>query len=72
MTGPTEASGVLATSTMTAANLAGPLAGQSLVVLIDAIQTGNTYINVHTNDCVDPVNTGPGDFASGEIRGQLR
>jgi len=32
---------------------------------------GNTYVNVHTNDGVDPSNTGPGDFPGGEIRGQV-
>jgi hypothetical protein len=36
------------------------------------MRTGNTYVNVHTNDGVAPANTGPGDFQSGEIRGQVR
>jgi hypothetical protein len=27
---------------------------------------------VHTNDGVPPINTGPGDFPGGEIRGQIR
>ena len=39
--------------------------------LLKAIADGRTYVNVHTNDGVDGVNTGPGDFAGGEIRGQL-
>ena len=39
--------------------------------LVDAMRAGNTYVNVHTNDGVDPANTGPGDFPGGEIRGQL-
>ena len=63
--------GVLATGTITAANLVGPLAGQPLSVLIDEIEAGNTYVNVHTNDGIDPINTGPGDFPGGEIRGQI-
>ena len=63
--------GVLAEGTITAANFVGPLAGHPLSDLIDAIQAGNTYVNVHTNDGVGPVNTGPGDFPGGEIRGQL-
>ena len=63
--------GVLATGTITAANLIGPLTGQPLSALIDAIEAGNAYVNVHTNDGVDPTNTGPGDFPGGEIRGQL-
>ena len=63
--------GKLAEGTITAANLVGPLAGQPLSALVDAIQAGNAYVNVHTNDGVAPTNTGPGDFPSGEIRGQL-
>jgi hypothetical protein len=35
------------------------------------MQSGNTYVNVHTNDGVAPTNTGPGDFPGGEIRGQI-
>jgi hypothetical protein len=63
--------GVLATGTITAANLVGPLTGQPFSALIDAIETGNAYVNVHTNDGVAPTNTGSGDFPGGEIRGQL-
>jgi hypothetical protein len=63
--------GVLATGTITAANLTGPLVGQPLSVLLDALRSGNAYVNVHTNDGVDPTNQGPGDFPGGEIRGQL-
>lgn len=63
--------GRIADGTITAANLVGPLAGRSLGDLIDAIEAGNTYVNVHTNDGVAPPNTGPGDFPGGEIRGQL-
>jgi hypothetical protein len=63
--------GVLAEGTFTAADLVGPLAGHPLSELLDAIQAGNAYVNVHTNDGVDGVNTGPGDFPGGEIRGQL-
>jgi hypothetical protein len=64
--------GVLATGTITAANLVGDLAGQPLSALLDAMQAGNTYVNVHTNDGIDPTNTGPGDFPGGEIRAQIR
>lgn len=63
--------GVLAEGVITAANLTGPLAGQTLSDLVDAMEDGNTYVNVHTNDGVAPTNTGPGDFPGGEIRGQL-
>src|SRR5262245_15198542 len=64
--------GVLATGTLTAASLVGPLAGHPLSELIDAMRSGNAYVNVHTNDGVDPPNTGPGDIPGGEIRAQIR
>jgi len=63
--------GRIADGTITAATLVGPLAGHPLSDLIAAIEAGNTYVNVHTNDGVAPTNTGPGDFPGGEIRGQL-
>lgn len=63
--------GVLAEGTITAASLVGPFAGEPLSTLVDAIEAGNTYVNVHTNDGVAPTNTGPGDFPGGEIRGQI-
>jgi hypothetical protein len=53
-------SGVLATGTITAADLTGALAGQPLSALVDAIRAGNTYVNVHTSA-----------VPSGEIRGQI-
>jgi CHRD domain len=66
-----QVEGVLAQGTITADDLVGPLAGQPLSALIAAMRAGNTYVNVHTNDGVDPPNTGPGDFPGGEIRGQI-
>jgi hypothetical protein len=63
--------GVLSEGTITAANLIGPLTGHPLSDLITAIESGGAYVNVHTNDGIDPTNTGPGDFPGGEIRGQL-
>jgi hypothetical protein len=64
-------SGVLAQGTITADDLIGPLAGQDLTALVDAIRAGNTYVNVHTDDGVAPAGTGPGDLPAGEIRGQI-
>ena len=64
--------GLVRQGTVTAANLVGPLAGQPLSALIDAMIAGNAYVNVHTNDGVAPPNSGPGDFPGGEIRGQIR
>jgi hypothetical protein len=68
---PGRTQGTLAEGDITAADLIGPLAGQPLSALLAAIEAGNVYVNVHTNDFVDPANTGPGDFPAGEIRGQL-
>ena len=63
--------GVLATGTITSANLVGIFAGQPLSVLVDAIESGQAYVNVHTNDGMGALNTGIGDLQNGEIRGQL-
>ena len=40
--------------------------------LIEEIRAGNSYVNVHTYDGVDPPYSGPGDYRVGEIRGQLK
>ncbi|MGQ0796325.1 MAG: CHRD domain-containing protein [Methanobacteriota archaeon] len=64
--------GVIAQGTFTAASFVGPLAGQPMSALVDAMQSGNAYVNVHTSDGVadDP---GPaGDYPGGEIRGQIQ
>lgn len=63
--------GVLAEGTITAANLIGSLTGHPLSDLVALLENGDAYVNVHTNDGVDGVDTGPGDFPGGEIRGQL-
>lgn len=68
---PGRHDGVLATGVIRAENLVGPLAGQPLSALVEAIQAGNAYVNVHTNDFIAPPNTGPGDYPGGEIRGQI-
>ncbi len=57
---PGRSNGVLAEGTITAASLVGPLAGQPLSALIDAMRAGGTYANVHTSQ-----------FTGGEIRGQI-
>lgn len=44
---------------------------QRFDALITLLRSGNSYINVHTNDGVAPTNTGPGDFPGGEVRGQI-
>lgn len=59
---PTEGrtNGVLAEGTITSADLVGPLKGSTLSELIDEMEAGNTYVNVHTVE-----------HRSGEIRGQI-
>lgn len=57
---PGRSDGVLATGTITSADLVGPLAGASLSDLVAAIEAGDIYANVHTSQ-----------FPGGEIRGQL-
>jgi hypothetical protein len=70
-TGQGRVDGVIAEGTITAANLVGSLQGQPLSALLELLTTGNAYVNVHTNDGVDPANTGPGDYPGGEVRGQV-
>ena len=65
-------SGVLAEGTFDASDLIGPLAGADLEELLEQVRTGNAYINVHSNDGLDPPNSGPGDYRLGEIRGQIK
>jgi CHRD domain len=64
--------GVLAEGVITAADFIGPLAGMTMDDLIEAMQSDGAYVNVHTNDGVAPMNTGPGDFPGGEVRGQVK
>ena len=63
--------GVLAEGTITSANLVGRLAGQPLSALVAALNGGTAYVNIHTNDGVGALNTGPGDFPGGEVRGDV-
>ena len=64
----TSGTGVLATGSNNITVGAPAITFDSLV---SAIRAGNAYVNVHTDDGVDPPNTGQGDMASGEIRGQI-
>lgn len=66
-----KTSGVIATGTITSADLVGPLAGQTLSDLVEVIESGDAYVNVHTNDGAAPVTNEPGDLPGGEIRGQI-
>jgi hypothetical protein len=66
-----RASGVLSEGVITADDLINALAGQPLSMLVTMMRNGGAYVNVHTNDGVPPVDTGPGDFPGGEVRGQI-
>jgi len=63
--------GVLAAGTLTAPDAGNGCGWADLAAVMTAIESGNTYVNVHTNDGIAPINTGPGDFPGGEIRGQV-
>jgi hypothetical protein len=58
---PGRTNGVLSEGTITDADLLGALNGMTVSDLVDAIEAGNTYVNVHT------IST-----PSGEIRGQIQ
>ena len=66
-----KVSGPFATGTLSATNLVGPMAGRTIADLVVEIQAGRVYVNVLTDDGVGAPNEKPGDFSSGEIRGQL-
>ena len=63
---------MLAEGSFDAGDFIGPMTGSPMSDLLEEIRAGNTYVNVHTNDGVDPPNSGPGDYRLGEIRGQLK
>ena len=63
--------GTLAKGTITAPDPGNQCGWADLAAVVAAMNSGNAYVNVHTNDGVDPTNTGPGDFPGGEIRGQI-
>jgi len=63
--------GTLAEGTITGPDPGNACGWTDLAAVLAAMGSGATYVNVHTNDGVDPPNTGPGDFPGGEIRGQV-
>lgn len=67
-----EFTGVLVEGSFDAGDFAGPMTGSPMSDLVDEIRAGNTYVNVHTYDGVDPPYSGPGDYRVGEIRGQVK
>jgi len=67
-----KATGPLAFGTLTSTNLVGPMAGRTIADLVAEIQAGRIYLNVVTDDGLAPADQKPGDFSSGEIRGQVQ
>jgi hypothetical protein len=67
-----EFSGVLADGTFDAGDFVGSMTGATVSDLVDELKSGTVYVNVHTNDGMDPPNSGPGDYRLGEIRGQFK
>jgi hypothetical protein len=55
-----QMSGILAKGNITADTFQGPMAGKQITDLVTAMQNGETYVNIHTQQNPD-----------GEIRGQL-
>ena len=65
--------GVLVEGTVDAGDIAPTApAGYDFGDLLADMDGGGVYVNFHTNDGVGDVNTGPGDFPGGEIRGDIR
>jgi hypothetical protein len=73
---PCPPTGGTVSGTIDAADVTGPtsqgIAPGEIQELIDAMEFGVTYANVHTTDGDTTPNEGPGDFPGGEIRGQIR
>jgi len=61
----TSGTGVVATGTN------GAALGVTFEELLTAMRTDGAYVNIHTDDGQAPPNTGAGDMAGGEIRGQI-
>ena len=57
---PGRFNGVLQTGVITKANLVGSLKGKEISDLVDLINAGRAYVNVHTSQ-----------YPGGEIRGQI-
>jgi hypothetical protein len=64
--------GTLTAGTITQATLVGSLAGHPVSDLINAMKSGNVYIDVATDNGAGPTQKQPGNHPEGEIRGQVR
>ena len=59
--GGVSPNGILSQGILTDADLIGPLSGKTIDDLLDAMDAGNTYVNVHTQA-----------YPPGEVRGQIK
>ena len=64
--------GILASGTIMAASLVGSLSGRPLSDLISAMKAGNVYVDISTDDGNGVPDQKPGDFSTGEVRGQVK
>jgi hypothetical protein len=69
--GSGRVNGIIARGTITAPNPGNGCGWADMDDVLDAMRSGDTYVNVHTNDGMGGPDTGPGDFPGGEIRGQI-
>ena len=53
---------MLVSSSVTAPDAGNACGWADLDAVITALESGDTYVNVHTSDGVAPADTGPGDF----------
>ncbi len=67
-----KATGTLAQGTVIASSLSGPLAGQPLSALIDAMHSQSVFVIIRTDNGTNPLDLKPGNFPNGEIRGQVK
>lgn len=63
--------GVLVADTVTGTDPSNACGWATFEDLLEAVESGGAYVNVHTSDGDATPDTGPGDFPGGEIRGQL-
>lgn len=58
-------------ATITAPDAENGCEWADVAAVVEAMRSGNAYVNIHTDDGVEPPDSGPGDFPGGEIRGQI-